>query len=100
MSDLDEQNDDVRAKGGKSGGASVTQTNYDPRMSTIISWVWGTIASAFVICVGLAAKNLYDLNVNMTRVLDVGAANSSDIKENTADIRQLQQRVSELEHKR
>jgi hypothetical protein len=70
-----------------SGGGYISG---DPRVSRLINWARNGIAAAFVACIGMAAKNLYDVNVSLVRMIDANVATVMTLKDHEERLRQLE----------
>ena len=68
MSDLDDQQDEVRSgKGRQSGGAYIRMA--DPRVSKVLSWFWTALGTAFVAGVYWVGSSINTLNSSVVRIL-------------------------------
>jgi hypothetical protein len=89
--DINEQADEVRSgKGRKSGGAAIEMM--DSRVSKAMSWLWSALGFALVSVVGIAANNLYQLNLTVNRMLDNSAVVATQLKDHEDRLRQLERR--------
>lgn len=71
-----------------SNGASVVIQ--DPRVSQALRWFWGVLGVGIISVVGLAAKNLYQLNLTVSRMVDAGTITATTLKDHEDRIRTLE----------
>lgn len=69
-------------------GASINTS--DPRVTKVLNWARTALAAAFVTCIGMAAKNLYDVNVSLVRMIDANVATVMTLKDHEERLRQLE----------
>lgn len=96
MNDIDDQAEEVRlGKGAKSGGAGVLIQ--DSRFSSVINWVWIGMGSIAISLLGIAANNLYQLNITVARGLDADAARDIRLSDHELRIRQVEKDLNTVE---
>lgn len=71
-----------------SDAASITIK--DPRVSKVINWVWSVLAVGAISVIGLAANNLYNLNIAVNRMLDAATITTNTLKDHEDRIRTLE----------
>lgn len=74
------------------GGA--TMSIQDARLSRALAWFWGLVGTGIIGSVLLAANNLYELNVTVSRGLDADAARDVRLNDHEARLRQVERDVN------
>lgn len=98
MSDLDDQNKDVRSKRGRreSGGPSLFIG--DP-VGRLFKWFMAAIGSLAMIGSLTAAKNLYDLNLTVAEGVTHDNAIDQRVSDHEQRLRQVERDVNTIEGK-
>jgi hypothetical protein len=87
MTELDDQNEELRSKGRKSGGGHVEM--HDARFSSLIKWVWAALGGVAVL-IGLGVYS------KLSSINDTLIAAVSDIKNQGAQVAELKIEVRDL----
>lgn len=77
-----------------SGGATVHME--DRRVSKALGWFWGIVGMVIAGGVWLAAQNLYQLNLTVTRIADNNAIVAAQLADHEARLRQMERDVNTL----
>lgn len=93
MSDIDEQHEQLKGR----GGASVNIQ--DGRFTKLLTWFWGFVGLAVAAGSFTAASNLYQLNLTVARVADNNALAAEKLKDHEIRLRQVERDVSAIEGK-
>lgn len=91
-SDIDSQ---LRKDAKSSGGSRISMR--DGRVSKLLQWFWGALGLLSVSLLGIAANNLYNLNVTVARGLDADASRDRRIEDHEMRLRQIERDVNTIE---
>lgn len=79
-------------------GAQIHQTQ-DPRLSKVMAWVWTTLGASLILVVGVAANNLYQLNVTVARGIDSDTARDLRVNDHEERLRTVERDVATINGK-
>jgi hypothetical protein len=94
--DQDSQAEEVRGKGKREDGGGRIHMS-DGRVTSALHWFWGALGTLGVTLLGIAANNLYNLNVTVARGLDADATRDARIQDHEVRLRQVERDVNTLE---
>ena len=78
-----------------SEGASISI--HDKRVNKFLGWFWSSLGVAIVALLGIAARNLYDLNVTVARSIDSDIVRDARIQDHESRLRQVERDLSTVE---
>lgn len=98
---LDDQQEEVRGGKGKreDGGATQIIGGRDPMFRKLVSWFWGSLGASFVTVLGLAAYNLYQLNLTVANIAIANAQTSVVMADHEARLRAVEKDLNTVEGK-
>lgn len=70
-------------------GARMTVA-HDPLFRRLVTWFWGVLGIGFVTCIGVAANNLYQLNLTVARAADNSVVMATSLADHEARLRALE----------
>lgn len=79
-------------RGNHTGGGSVSNT--DPRFSRLLAWFFGALGIGSITVIGLAANNLYQLNLTVARGIDADAAQDKVLEDHEDRLRQVEREAA------
>ncbi len=96
-SQIDDQREAMHGKrDASSGGARMV---LDPRVTRVRDWAYGAIGVGIITASGIAANNLYQLNLTVARGVANDALAETRFQDHEARIRQVERDVSAIEGK-
>jgi len=76
-------------------GASISM--HDKRLNKFLGWFWSSLGVAIVALLGIAARNLYDLNVTVARSIDSDIVRDARIQDHEQRLRQVERDLNTVE---
>lgn len=96
MKDIDEQAEEVRGRGRREDGGASILVNRDPRLSTLINWVWATLGGIGLI-IGIGVYNkLSEMNDTLIRAVAKIDTQGSQIGELKAELYRQRDEIGAL----